>query len=76
MSTLTEKQAYAAMYYYLDKIWQRTKWDDLAVLLGDMSLLSDGTPADRAVSGDWKEAVNFALGGGEAGKLELKGKPL
>jgi hypothetical protein len=72
MSNLTDEQAYAAMYYFLDQFYLRTKSDDVGGLLGSMSLLSDGSTADGAIALEWQEAVQFALKGGKAGALELK----
>jgi hypothetical protein len=37
-----------------------------------MSLLEDGSPADRAIVADWQQAVEYALKGGEAAPLELR----
>ncbi|MBD2310801.1 hypothetical protein H6G20_03785 [Desertifilum sp. FACHB-1129] len=55
---LTEKEAYAAMYAYLDAVYERTKLNDLGGLLGDMSTLEDGTTADPAVWHEWLRCVN------------------
>jgi len=71
MTTLTDEQAYAAMFHFLEDFYLRTKSDDVGSLLGSMSLLSDGGPADPAVAEEWQEAVKFAVEGGKAGKLEL-----
>lgn len=70
MSTLTEEQAYAAMFRFLDEFYNRTKSDDVAGLLGSMSLLADGGPVDPAIAVEWREAVKFAIEGGKADKLE------
>jgi hypothetical protein len=70
MKMMTEKQAYAAMYHFLNRYYQGTKSDDVGALLGAMSLL-DGEPADSAITGDWEDAVEFALTGGKAGDLVL-----
>ena len=72
METLTIKQAYAAMFYFLEQFYTRTKSDDIGGLLGAMSLLDDGLPADRALVADWQEAVQFAMKGGGAPSLTLK----
>ena len=72
METLTSKQAYAAMFYFLDQFYMRTKSDDVGGLLGTMSLLDDGLPADRAIVADWQEAVQFAMKGGDAPSLALR----
>jgi hypothetical protein len=55
---LTEKQGYMAMYYYLEKLYEQTKSEDLGGFLGEMRLLADGFPADNAIWNDWLVAVN------------------
>jgi hypothetical protein len=70
MKMMTENQAYAAMYHFLDQYYQGTQSDDVGALLGAMSLL-DGEPADSAIASDWEDAVEFALSGGKAGDLVL-----
>jgi len=72
MLTMTDKQAYAAMFRFIEERWERLKSDDLGQLLGEMSLLQDGSTADPAIKGEWQRAVDYALRGGEAGQLELK----
>jgi hypothetical protein len=69
MNTLTADQAYAATYYFLDKLYFRHKRDDLGGLLSDMSLLPDGTPIDSAIVEDWQDAMQFALAGSKATSL-------
>ena len=54
---LTTHEAYAAMFTYLLDLYERTQMDDLGGLLGSMSLLPDGTPADPAIWSDWLKAV-------------------
>lgn len=61
MDTLTQKQAYAAMFMYLEAIYDRTGSDDLGALLGGMSLLCDGGTADPAAWSDWEQAVRQAI---------------
>ena len=51
---------YKVMLSYLDKIWELTKSDSLAALLGSMILLPDGYPIDAAVKDDWNRAVEIA----------------
>jgi hypothetical protein len=72
MDVLTQRQAYAATFHFLEEFWKRTRSDDVGGLLGAMSLLQDGSPADPAMAQDWRAAVEYALKGGEAGSLELK----
>ncbi len=58
MITLTDKQAYAAMFYFVDMMHRKFGWEELGGLLGSM-LLIDGVPLDAALMNDWKEAVQF-----------------
>jgi hypothetical protein len=52
MTVLTEHQAYAAMFFYLEKQRKRTKSNTRGGMLGDMSLLPDERRADAPVMGD------------------------
>jgi hypothetical protein len=72
MNGLSDEQAYAAMFYFIERIYEHTKSDDLGGLLGSMSVLEDGAPADAAVASDWLEAVNFARAGGKPSSLALR----
>jgi hypothetical protein len=58
--TLTTRDAYAAMFAFLEEIYRRTESDDLGALLGGMSLLEDGGTADPAHWADWQAAVRKA----------------
>lgn len=69
---MTEKQAYSAMFYFLDQWYKRTNSSDLGGMLGSMALLSDGCPADSAVVSEWQKAVQFALKGGQPDSLKLE----
>ena len=68
---MTESQAYAAMFRFLEQLYLRTKSDDLGGLLGGMAKLEDGSPADPAVVEDWRLAVEYALKGGKPTPLKL-----
>jgi hypothetical protein len=57
---ITIKEAYKAMYIYLERLYEMTGSDDLAGFLGSMSTLQDGSLADEAVWDDWLEAVEAA----------------
>ena len=72
MNQLTSKQAYLAMFAFLEAHYQRSKADDVGALLGSMSLLADGTPADPAIEGDWSVAVQSALSGAVNANMELR----
>ena len=63
MQTLNPQQAYAAMYAFLKKQHSLSKSEELAMLLGSMSLLPDGSPADPAMLEDWSEAIEAAIDG-------------
>ena len=54
---LTEKQAYLAMFEFLKRYYERGKSDEIGALLGGLSLLEDGTPADSAYLADWEDSV-------------------
>lgn len=56
--TLTEVEAYEAMYAYLLKIYEITKSDDLGGLLGSMSTLPSGRIADPAIWNDWLKCID------------------
>jgi hypothetical protein len=60
---LTARDAYVAMYAYLEKYYQRTGANDIGAMLGEMSLLADGGTADPAVWNDWLDAVAQAISG-------------
>jgi hypothetical protein len=59
------------MFAFLQAHWQRSGSDDIAALLGSMSLLADGRPADPAVSTDWEDAILAALDGRADAALRL-----
>lgn len=54
---LSVKEAYAAMFSYLEDLYEREHSDDVGVLLGGMSLLQDGSTADPAAWSDWEAAI-------------------
>lgn len=59
---LTKEVAYRGMYFFLERIYSLTENSELGGLLGSMSLLSDGSPADSALWSDWEEAIKRAMG--------------
>jgi len=48
------------MFFYLDAYFERNLNAELGSVLGDLQLLEDGSPADPAVTQDWKQAVRKA----------------
>ena len=63
MKTLSEQEAYAAMFAFLEYHYSLTKSDDLGALLGSMALLPDKSPADPAIWEEWLEAIEKAASG-------------
>jgi hypothetical protein len=62
MSTdqLTLQEAYLSMFEFIVELYNRTKSDELGALLGDLSLLDDGSTADPAAWEDWLRCVEKA----------------
>jgi len=69
--SLTPHQAYLAMFAFLEQYWQRGSSEDIAALLGSLSLLADGASADPALVSDWNLAVESALTGNVDARLRL-----
>jgi hypothetical protein len=63
---LTTRQAYLAMFEFLRRCYERGPSDEIGGLLGGLSLLPDGGPADLAVASDWDEAIMAILAAEEA----------
>lgn len=72
MKKLTERQAYAAMFAFLEHRYRLTESDDLGALLGSMSLLPGGSTADPAIWEDWLNAIKEAESGDVGIDMELK----
>jgi hypothetical protein len=60
-ATLTPRQAYLVMFEFLRQRYERGPTDEIGGLLGDLSLLPDGGPADPALVGDFEQAVATVL---------------
>jgi hypothetical protein len=54
---ISSQQAYLAMYSFLEELYSKYDFDQLGGLLGSMSLLPDGSPADQAMWSDWLRCV-------------------
>jgi hypothetical protein len=63
LKNLTEAQAYAAMFAFLEQQYDLRKSDEIGALLGSLSTLPDGGPVDPAVAADWAVAVERAVTG-------------
>ena len=55
---LSIREAYLAMYAYLERLYDETEADYLGGLLGGMSLLEDELTADPAAWQGWIDAVD------------------
>ena len=53
--------AYRAMFGFLEAYFERTRADEVAVLLGSMNMADDGKPMDPALWQDWLMAVQRAI---------------
>ncbi len=58
---LTVKEAYLAMFEYLEQLYFRTNSDDLGGFLGGMTMEEDGDTMDSAAWNDWLKAVENIL---------------
>ena len=52
MTQLTDREAYFAMFAFLEAHFSRTGSADIGALLGELSTLPDGSPADPTVVSD------------------------
>jgi hypothetical protein len=55
------RDAYRAMFRFLDVYYELTKSDEVAGLLGGMNLRDDGTSMDPAMWHEWLKAVQKAI---------------
>ena len=60
---ISVRQAYLAMYSFLEELYSKYEYDQFGALLGGMGSLPDGSPADPAIWLDWLEAVERARKG-------------
>ncbi len=59
---ISVRQAYTAMYAFLEELYSKYEFDQLGSVLGGLSLLADGSPVDQAAWSDWLRAVERAKG--------------
>jgi hypothetical protein len=57
MTDLTKKEAYLAMFAFLENEYEMSKSDDIGGLLSNISLLPDGKSVDPAAWKDWEDAI-------------------
>jgi hypothetical protein len=70
--SISPKQAYIAMFAFLEELYSKFGFDQLGGLLGGMALLSDDKPADEAMWNDWLRAVQKAKSGQVDTGLNIK----
>ena len=58
---LTSRLAYLCMFEFLRRYYERGQSDEVGGLLGGLSLLADGQPADSAYALDWEQVVKAVL---------------
>jgi hypothetical protein len=66
-ATMTAQQAYQAMYSFLEEYYKLTHADEIGAMLGGLSLLPDGLPADAGFRQDWLAAVQRVLSAEKSG---------
>jgi len=74
--TMTEKQAYAAMFAFLEAHYKRGPLEGIGWLLSSLALTPAGDSADPAMLYDWKDAVDRALSGDvDVRRRSMEGDP-
>lgn len=69
---ISVREGYLAMFYFMSSQYHSLESEEIGALLGSMSLLDDGRPADPAVWKDWVSSVEKALAVRDgAAKLKL-----
>jgi hypothetical protein len=63
---LSTRDAYEAMFRFLEAYYDTTGSDELGALLGGLALDEDGQPMDPAAWTDWLAAVRNVTDGGDA----------
>ena len=51
------REAYIAMFSFLEELYFKYEFEQLGGLLGSLSMLPDGSPADQAMWSDWLKCV-------------------
>jgi hypothetical protein len=66
------KEAYLAMYRFLENEYELTGSDDIGGLLGGMSFLADGSTADPSAWENWLNSIEEIKQGNYSAKLIIK----
>jgi hypothetical protein len=59
-----------AMHCFLERYYQATHADEVGALLGGLSLLPDGSPADPGFRREWLDAIEAVMGGEAGGRYQ------
>lgn len=70
-TSLTVREAYLAMFSFLEDYYNRTKSDEVGSLLSGMCLMTDGEPMDVAYWDEWEQAVKKAVSGEVDAEMRL-----
>ena len=68
---LDKREAYLAMFSFLEDYYKRTKSDEVGSILSGMCLMKDGKPMDPAYWDEWQEAVQRSLDGNVDAEMHL-----
>ncbi|MBS0521278.1 MAG: hypothetical protein JSR90_21450 [Proteobacteria bacterium] len=68
---LTDKQAYAAMYRFVEQLSVAIGSGELRRLLEALAMRADGAPANAEIARSWQEAMSYARAGGKADRLRI-----
>jgi hypothetical protein len=72
---LSKKDAYLAMFSFLEGYYRRTGANEVGSLLSGMCLMGDGMPMDQAYWFEWERAIESALNGTVDAEVRLSGNP-
>lgn len=70
---MTKKQAYLAMFSFLEDYYERTRSDEIGSILSGMCLTKDAMPMDIAYWDEWEQAVKKSLDGHVDAEMRLTG---
>ncbi len=69
------KEAYIAMFSFLEELYSKYEFEQLGGLLGSLSMLPDGSPADQAMWNDWVKCVQRSRQGCVDASIHLNDTP-
>ena len=69
---MKERDAYNAMFRFLEERYKQLPSEELCNLLGDLHLSADGEPYDPAITEDWNAAVAAVQAKREAVPVPLR----